>query len=230
MKPLPTLLLTALSVAFAGPSAQAAVLNANKQCYREGDPTDPVIFGGGPFAPRGIVDVARDGLPIGALQANALGTVSGILTRAPLTDGARQRAFTVVATDRSNPALSGSFSRLVSRLEVTVRPTGGSPQAMRRITARGFTGGARLYAHVVRGRRVRNVAIGRVSGPCGTVTARKRLFRKRQKSASYRVQFDGSRVYVPTTNPSRIFRVKIFTTFRPRGSAASASERWVEVR
>lgn len=218
-----------LALALAASPAQAAVLNANKQCYREGDDKDPVIFGGGPFTPRGMVNVTRDGLSIGALEANPAGMVSGLLTRPPIIDPARQRPFTIVATDARNPALTGTLTRLVSQLDVNVRPTGGRPAIRRRIAARGFTGGTNLYAHIVRGRKRRNVAIGRLAGPCGTLTARKRIFRKDTRNGSYVVQFDSNRRYSTTSHPKLVFRVRIFTVLR-RSSAASASERWVKVK
>ncbi len=219
---------TALVIALGASPVHAAVLNANKQCYREADPSDPVIFAGGPFTPFGFVSVSRDGLPIGELQATAAGIVSGVLTRPPIIDPARQRPFTVVVTDQRNPALTGSLTRLVSQLDVTVRPSGGRPAARRRISARGFTGATRLYAHVARGRRTRLVEVGGLAGPCGTLTTRKRLFRERQRSGSYRVQFDASRRYARSTYPQVAFRVRIFAVLRPRSSAASA-ERWARI-
>ena len=189
---------------------------------------DPVIFTGGPFTPGGFVSVSRDGVPIGELQATLRGIVSGTLTRPPVIDPARERRFSVVATDQRNPALTGSFTRLVSRLDVRIRPTGGRPAARRRISARGFTGGGSLYAHIVRGRRTRVVRIGPLTGPCGKADATRRLFRERQRSATYRVQFDASRRYSSRTYPRLAFRVRIFTVSRPRPSAARA-ERWVRI-
>ena len=221
-------LLTAVAVALAASPAEAAVLTANKECYREADPRDPVVFTGGPFTPGGFVNVSRDGLPIGELRATARGIVSGILTRPPIIDPARERRFTLVATDQRNPALTGALTRLVFQLDVTVRPTGGRPAVRRRISARGFTGGGSLYAHVVRGRRARNVRIGRLAGPCGKLTARKRIFGTRTRNGTYRVQFDASRGYSTTTYPKLAFRVRIFTIFRRRSSAAS-TERWVRI-
>lgn len=208
--------------------ANAAVLNANKQCYREADDKDPVIFGGGPFTPGGTVNVSRDGIPIGTLRADVAGTISGILTRPPTIDPTKQRPFTLLATDAMNPALTGSLTRLVTQLDVTVRPTGGRPAVRRRISARGFTGGgSTLYAHVVRGRKLRNVRIGALRAPCGTLRARKRVFRKGTKNGTYMVQFDASRKYATTSFPRLTFRVRIFTVFRSH--AAAANERWVRI-
>ncbi len=226
-------LLTVVAVALTASPAQAATLIANKQCYREGDASDPVRFLGGPFTPNGNVNVTRDGIPIltqegRPLRANAAGIVAGILTRAPIIDPVKERPFTLVATDAANPALTGTLTRLVSQLDVTVRPPGGRPATRRRINARGFTGGGTLYAHVVRGRSRRNVRIGRLTGPCGTLTARKRLFRKGARVGTYRVQFDASRGYSPRTYPQQTFRVRIFTLFRSRAGAASSAD-WLRI-
>ncbi len=226
--------LTAVGATLAASPAHAAVLKANKECYREGDVRDPVIFVGGPFTPGGTVNVTRDGLPVGPLRANAAGVVSGLITRPPIIDPAKERRFTLVVTDQANPALTGTLTSLVSQLNVTVRPSGGPPAARRRITARGFTGGGTLYAHVVRGRSRRNVRIGTLTGACGTLRARKRIFRRGTRNGTYRVQFDASRSYSPAAYPRQRFRVRIYNIFRPRSSAAGAStaspsERWVRI-
>jgi hypothetical protein len=220
--------LTAVAVALAASPAQAAVLNANKQCYREGDLRDPVIFGGGPFTPGGRVNVTRDGIPIGELEVNAAGNVSGVLTRPPIIDPADQRPFNLVATDQANPALTGTLTRLVSQVEIRVRPERASPATRRRITARGFTSGLSLYAHIRRGRSRRNVRIGALTAPCGTLQARRRLFRKGSKNGFYRVQFDTSPTLSPAAHPNVAFRVRIYTRFR-RASSASIAERWVRL-
>jgi hypothetical protein len=222
---------TAVAFAFAVAPAQAAVLNANKLCYREGaraDPTktDVVAFGGGPFTPGSRVSVTRDGLPLaGTLPVNAAGFISG-LTTPPIIDPAPQRSFTLVATDQANPALTGTLTRLVTQLAVTVRPSQGSPASRRRIAARGFTGGGTLYAHIRRGRRTRNVRIAAISGPCGTATARKRLWPRRTRNGVYRVQFDANPRYSAATFPAVPFRVTIRTVLRPRSRSAATAERW----
>lgn len=219
--------LTAVAVALIPTSAQAAVLTANKQCYREGDQRDPVVFGGGPFTPGGMVNVTFDGILLPQPLLATGGIIAGRLSNAPNIDPARQRPFTIVATDQANPAMTGTLTRLASQLRVGVRPAGGRPARVRRISARGFTGGGTLYAHVVRGRSRRTVKIGRVKGACGTLTVKRRVFRRGTRNGRYRVQFDTSRRYARTTYPSVAFRVRIFTVFRPRSSAAGPSQRWM---
>ena len=221
--------LTAVAISVVAAPAQAAVLNANKPCYREGDAKDPVVFGGGPFTPGGNVNVTRDGLPIGTLETDAAGNISGVLTRPPIIDPANERSFTLMATDQVNPGLTGTLTRLVSQLDVNVRPTGGKPAVKRRISARGFTGGGSLYAHVVRRGKTRNVRIGALTGPCGTLSTKKRVFSKKAKNGTYRVQFDASPSYSTATYPSLTFRVRIFTVFRRRASSAGGGESWVRV-
>lgn len=219
--------LTAVALTIAASPAQAALLTANKPCYREADPRDPVTFGGGPFTPGGNVNVTLDGQLLPRPLVARGGIIAGTLTMAPNIDPARQRPFTVVATDQTNPALTGTLTRLATQLRVNVRPSGGQPAQRRRIAARGFTEGGTLYAHVVRGRARRTVRIGRVGGVCGTLTARRRVFRRGTPNGRYRVQFDTSRRYSRTRYPSRVFRVRIFTVLRPRSSAAAVAERWV---
>ena len=204
--------------------AGAATLNVDKPCYQE---REPVSLSGGPFTPNGLVRVSRDGFVFPTpLLADGAGMVSGRLT-APVIDPADERRFTLVAADGANPALTATATPLASKLSVTVRPGGGRPAVRRRIRARGFTEGGSLYAHIVRGSARRNVRIGALSGSCGRLETRRRIFRKKTKNGTYRVQFDTHRRFMRTTIPRVTFRVRIFTVFRPRTSAASASERWI---
>jgi len=208
-------LLTAL-LALAAAPARAAVLSTDRECYREGE---PVRLGGGPFTPGGLVDVSRDGARLpGPLTADAAGTVAGQLA-APAPGQAEERPFRIAASERANPALTGSVVRLVSQFGVTVRPARGNPGVRRRVTARGFTGGGTLYAHAVRGRRRRTVRIGRLAGACGTLTARTRILRRGAGRGTYRVQFDTRRGYSRKTVPRVTFKVPVSRSFRAPGAA-----------
>lgn len=202
--------------------ATAATIGVDEPCYQEREPVN--LLGGG-FTPNGAVTVSRDGFFFPTpLTASPAGIVSGRLA-APVVDPLEERRFTVVATDQANPALTASVTPLATRLSVVVRPGGGRPATRRRITARGFTEGGTLYAHVVRGRSRRTVRVGRLTQPCGKLTTRKRIFRRGTRNGNYKVQFDTRRRYRRTTIPRVTFRVRIFTLFRPSSSAA-AGERW----
>jgi hypothetical protein len=193
--------------------AEGAGLSTDRQCYRAGE---PVKLSGGPFSPGGTVDVSLDGaLPSWPFTANGAGAIVGQV-RAPSPGQAGERAFRLAASDRRHPALSGSVTRLVSPFGVSVHPSGGSPAARRRITARGFTSGGVLYAHVVRRRATRTVRIGRLEGVCGKLSARKRLLRRSSHAGRYRIQFDTRRRYRRSTVPRATYEVRVRRKLRLR--------------
>jgi len=198
--------------------AQAAVLTTDRACYRDGE---PVRLAGGPFTPSGAVDVALDGTPLpGRFAADTTGNLAVQLV-APAPGRAAERRFVVAASDRLRPASAGIAVRLVSRFGVSVQPGQGGPGIRRRITARGFTGGGTLYAHVARGRARRTVRVGRLVGACGTMTARKRLLRRGSRRGTYRVQFDSRRGYSRRTVPRVVYKVPVGRVFR-----AATVARW----
>jgi hypothetical protein len=115
-----------------------------------------------------------------------------------------QRPLTYVATDQADPTRTAQVSLLTTAVDVRVTPKNGPPNRLLRIRARGFRGGATLWAHVRRVKRrgggpvrTRTVRIGRVRGPCWTANVRKRLFRRGTAPGRYRVQFDTFRRYKP---------------------------------
>ena len=191
-----------VSVVVAAPAtASAATLTVDpvRPCYMERDLVLLVAEG---YTPNGMVDFTRDGNLVRSLRANAAGTIQGNLTLPGLLMG--QRPLTYVATDQTDPALTAQVSLLTTAVDVRVSPRNGAPNRRLRIRARGFEGGKTLWAHVRRKKRrgggpvrVRNIRIGRVQGPCWTVRARKRLFRRGTAPGRYRVQFDTFRRYKP---------------------------------
>jgi hypothetical protein len=252
VKPRLPALSAALAVALsaAGPS-QAATFSAHKPCFGA---FDSIALVGQGFTPSGSVAVSRGGRQLGTSVTNAVGAFAGTTPAEPIQ--VPERTETYVATDQTNPALSASASVGRSITSVRIRPTGGSPLRKRRIRARGFTKGKRigvteayerattLWAHITRRGRLSNRRVGTLTGPCGTLSVTKRLFR-RVRFGTYRVQFDTTRRYKKATVANRpqavIFRVKIFRTFR-RSSASAAStasvgpstaaarERWQRMR
>lgn len=223
-------------LAAAAPAGAASVV-ANKVCYQE---REPVVFSGFGYTPGGLVDIRRDGLYVGSLTAAANGVVIGAIG-APIVDPAPVRPFSLVATDRIDPARSAQITPapLASQFEVRVRPAGGRPSRPRRITARGFTSGTNLYVHVRRRGRGRNIDLGRLDQPCGTKSVRRRIFRRNSRRGTYRVQFDTSPRYSPTQVPRVVFRVRIIRIFRegsrlaalnPFAAGPAIEERWVRTR
>jgi hypothetical protein len=191
-----------VSVALAVPAtASAATLTVDpvKPCYREQDRVFLIAQG---YTPNGFVDFTRDGNLVRRLQADATGLIQGNLRLPGLIMG--RSTLTYVATDVADPARTAQVSLLTTAIDVRVAPETGAPNRRLRIRARGFEGGRTLWAHVRRtGRRpgarvrTRTVRIGRVKGPCWTVTAQRRLFRRGTAPGRYRVQFDTFRRYKP---------------------------------
>jgi hypothetical protein len=217
---------TVVAAALVAPAAaNAATLVTSRTCYTEGQ---TFLAGGSGFTPNGPVDFFRDGSSIGATTAGPTGSFA-ISAKAPLIAPTRERAFTFRGQDRGNPANGATLNLRVTQLDVDVKPTGGKPNRKRKVTARGFLLGKKLYAHVRRGRRYRKtVRIAKLKSPCGTAKARKRIFSRHARPGTYTVQFDARRRYSKATRPFVRFKVVIFQTSHPP-RAASARERWVRV-
>jgi hypothetical protein len=191
-----------LSIALAVPSAAAgATLSVDpvNECYREQQRVFLLAQG---FTPNGEVDFTRGDDFSTRLRADASGTIQGNLRLPGVLMG--RRTLTYVGTDVTDPGITAQVSLLTTATDVRVKPKTGLPNRRLTIRARGFRGGRTLWAHVRRVKRrgggpvrVRNVRLGGVEGPCWTVRARKRLFRRSTAPGRYRVQFDTFRRYEP---------------------------------
>lgn len=204
--------LTAVAVAgaalAAAAPAQAATLTlaGSKSCYRAGD---TLTINGAGFTPNGQASVTLEGRSLGTVATDAAGNFSTPLTVGTLK-GVSQR--TLVATDALNPANVGQAQFLGSALDVTVRPRNGAAGRKLRIKASGFTTGKRLYAHVFRKRYKRNVLIGKLKGPCHTLTVKKQVMPGSTPTGVYTVQFDTKRRYSKKTKVWLKFTVTVFPT------------------
>lgn len=219
--------------AFAAPAAaDAATLMPSKPCYGGGD---VVLLGGLGYAPNSPITLAANGQ---VLQGSVTTTPTGSFLAglaAPFLTSATERTDTFTAADNvGNVATTGVHRSIV---RVIVRPANASPYRTRRFSARGFTAGSTLYRHVVRGRRVSNSRQGRLTGPCHTLSYKRRLFRRSARIGTYRVQFDTNRKYSSKTVQRVRFRVRVFRIVR-RASASTASaataqssgEQWRQVK
>jgi hypothetical protein len=210
-------------VMLAVPSAAAAQATLRVDpagtCYRE---QSRVFLPGEGFTPNGEVVFSRGGRPLGdPIQADGAGHLQPQLILPGLVRG--QSELTYLATDQTDTALIAQVSLLVTATDVVLNPSGGPPNRMLTISARGFFGGRTLYAHIVRaGKRhgkARNMRIGKVQGACRKATARKRLFTKKTAAGRYRVQFDTFRRYRASRTVKSNFSVTVFR----RAGAARAS-------
>jgi hypothetical protein len=201
MRPLRAAVAIASVVLAAPATASAAALTVDpvRPCYME---RELVQLHAQDYTPNGMVDFTREGNLIASLRADPAGGIQANLTLPGLLKG--QRPLTYVATDQADPARTAQVSLLTTAIDVRVSPKNGPPNRRLKIRARGFEGGETLWAHVRRKKRrgggpvrARNIRIGRVEGPCWTVRARKRLFRRGTAPGQYRVQFDTFRRYKP---------------------------------
>ncbi len=208
------LALAGLGVALAAAApAQAATLAlvGSKSCYHVGD---TLTINGSGFTPNGQASVTLDNRSVGAVPTDAAGNFSTPFTVGTLS-GVRRR--TLIATDAVNPANVGQAQFLGSALDVTVKPKNGAAGRRLRLKATGFTGGKRLYAHVLRKRYRRNVFIGKLKGPCRTLKVRKQVLPGSTPTGVYTVQFDTKRRYSKKTKVWVKFTVTVF----PRAGGAS---------
>jgi hypothetical protein len=213
-------------MALAAPGlADAASLTVDKECYAPGD---AVNFAGAGFTPSGAVAISVEGQQLGTGDADAAGAFTLGLT-APTIDG-RQRTDTFTATDQTNLAVTASVPVKLTSLDVRIKPKDGNPGRKKRITARGFTDGKTLYAHVRRGKLKRNIKIGRLKGACKTLNVKKRLFSPDAKSGIYKVFFDTRRRYSAKTDQSIGFQVLIYRTLAPASASSAGGERWLRLR
>jgi hypothetical protein len=187
-------------------AAQAAALSVTpaKPCYRSGETIE--MLGSG-FTPGGQVTITSDGRPIedGVTRADGAGNIKGDLTVVSRTE----RIKTYGAIDQSNSSNSASIPLRISPLSVSLSPLPSHPGRPLRIVARGFTTGARLYAHVVRRGRSTDFRIGLLRGACRKLSVRRRLFPGGAAPGAYVVQFDTRRRYSRATPVKQRIPIRI---------------------
>lgn len=198
--------------------AEAATLAADRGCYAAGD---PVVLTGSGYTPNGPVAITVEGRQLGTATADPAGSIAVDLS-APDIDGT-QRTDDFVATDQTNLSLTATAGVKLTSLNVTAKPKNGKPGRKQRIKARGFTDGKVLWAHIQRGKKKRNVKVGKLKGACGTLSVKKRLFSPSAQFGVYRVQFDARRKYSQQTVPQVFFFVTVFQVFKPATASAATA-------
>jgi hypothetical protein len=176
----------------AAPSAASAAeltVSPQKRCYSSGESVN--LLGTG-FTPLDSANVTRDGTFLGSLNTDANGAFNGTLT---LAQNSGRQTKTYTATDGTNSSLTASAQITVSAVRVGLRPATGAPGRIMTITARGFSTGPVLWAHVTRGTSRRNLKIGRLQGACGGLKTRKRLLPRDAALGVHTIQFDTFRRY-----------------------------------
>jgi hypothetical protein len=211
------LLLTA-ALAVPALAAAAPTLNADLPCY---SPGQPIGLSGAGYTPAGDVGLifqlsGRRGSNMVApnsLKADAAGGISARLPAPALaSDNDLREDVVVTANDLARIGPNGplgppeeSFAVthfLLSAVDVLVSPWligNGNPRALTTFKVVGWAPYRRVYAHYfLKGKRIKTVQIGSVSGPCGDLTKKVRQFPFRPVPAGrYRIRFTGTSFYDP---------------------------------
>jgi hypothetical protein len=186
----------AVAIALASLAAPAAAHAASlttqpaKPCYRDGE---SISFVGSGFTPLSTANLARDGTFITSIPIDATGQFNATLQKLDQNQGVQIRTYT--ATDANNPVLSASVPVTVSAVGVRLSPSTGSVSRRFRISARGFTTGDTLWAHIVHLGASRNVKLGLLKGACHNLRTRRRLLPRNARFGRHRIQFDTFRRY-----------------------------------
>ena len=193
----------AAAAALAAPqAAQAApTLAPLAACYRSVDEIErePVQIEAGGFTPGADVDVMLDGIVVTTVKALEQGEVVGSVDAPYRQQG--ERAFTLTLAERGSTANVVSATSRVTALALHLKPRRAAPTRKVRFLGRGFIDGTEVYAHYLRGGKLRRtVSLGAPDGACGRVDVRRRQFPiKRPKLGRWTVQVDNEADYTPDT-------------------------------
>jgi hypothetical protein len=198
-----TLFAIAAAAALAAPqAAQAApTLKALAPCYRSVavDEREPIQIEASGFTPGASVDVMLDGITEATVTALEQGEVLGSV-EAPYRQRG-ERPFTLTLAERGSTTNVVSAGSRVAALALRLKPKRAAPTRKVRFLGRGFIDGTEVFAHYLRGGKVRRtVSLGAPEGPCGHVDIRRRQFPiKRPKLGRWTLQVDNEADYTPDT-------------------------------
>jgi hypothetical protein len=183
-------------------AADAAQVATDRGCYLE---NQKVALNGSGFTPGAAYQVTIDGQPLtgGTGTVSAAGTVTVSFTPNLAAQGRRVKThvYALAVVEGANRATS-EFA--VTKFTADFAPTAGNPQTLRvRFSLFGFglvSPRPSIYIHSIRpnGKLRTTVALGRATGPCGSIsrTARRRLFPfAGADRGEWKLQFDTSRRY-----------------------------------
>jgi hypothetical protein len=211
---LPARLAGAALIALAGTipaTASAATLQLNRQCYTR---NQPVRFTGGGYQPNQTQTITLGTTALGTVKSDGAGSIAGNFPApAPFRRVTSVRTFSVTAGPSAAPVAARATLQVV-HTNIGVVPPFITPGFVT-YRALGFTYGRSLYVHYVQGRRhLRTRLIGTLSGPCGSLTKKVRMFLFRPvKPGSYTLIFDNSPRYSASYRPNFSFQALVPYTF-----------------
>lgn len=178
-------------------SATTTGLTIDTPCVRD---SQPVKFRLAGFAPDSAVTLFDNGQFLSDASVGAAGDFQGQFQAGGLGDTFYAKHLLTAADSAGN---TGSATYEVAALGVVAKPISMSPAAKVSYYAQGFVEGGTLYAHYTFSKSdtvkkpLKTVALGQLSGPCGTLTTKKvtQLPIKKAKKGLYEIQFDTSKAY-----------------------------------
>ena len=201
LAPRPILAGTLVAFAAACASAVAAapvVAEPLKSCYvsvAEGR-TEPVLLSAGGFDPAALVDVRRDGVSVGTIQAGGDGRLAGRVYAPFQRRG--ERTFTIELAQQGPPWHAPRLASRVTALAARLDPLAARPQSVVTWTGRGFTDPGPVFVHYVKdGAAHRSVRLGPARPPCGSFRFRRQQFPFQPSRGTWILQIDQQRAYAP---------------------------------
>ena len=215
------LIATAFAIgALAAPAMAETALDPLKRCYasdgRAPGKRETISVHATGFTPTAIVDLQIDGPPtLFTGQVDAFGDIRASVP-APF-QGRGERPFTLVVTERGNPANFVSATSLVTNLGVTLRPNPAKPSQKVRFRGRGFTKAAPVFAHYVFGGVLqKTVRLAKQPvAPCGVFSVRHRQIPVRNaRVGDWLLQIDQQRRWaVPPASNMQAMTITVRETF-----------------
>ena len=211
MRLAPVLLATLTAALAAAPSAGAAVLTTDRNCYQE---TGDVVLNGSAFAPLAPVAISQDGNAYKTATTDASGTFVGKFEAPELARDVREKVFTLTATDSALNTVSTRYR--TTKIFADFTPDSGDPKTLQvRFSVNGFgllRQHASVYLHYVSpgGKVRRDVRLGTALGTCGKIktTRLRHLFPFPAERGRWVLQFDTNKTYTRATGRSKYIWVR----------------------
>jgi hypothetical protein len=127
----------------------------------------------------------------------------------------QEQAFSLAATDQSNPAIVATAQFQQVRLGYVTDPANGRPTRRATHTVRGFPIGKEVWLHFrFAGKTRRNVSVGAAQAPCGKAERKMSLLPTRSRRGKWTVYVDQVRRFHAATKPQLKYSFVISRTFR----------------
>jgi hypothetical protein len=192
-------------------AASAATLKLNRQCYTR---NQEVRFAGGGYQPNQAQTIMLGAAALGTVKADGGGAIAGKFSApAPFRRATSVRTYAISAGPSATSIAARATFKVV-HTNIGVTPPFITPGFVT-YNALGFTYGRSLYVHYLLGKRhLRTRRIGGLTGPCGTLKKKVKMFLFRPvKPGSYTLVFDNSARYSAAFRPNFSFLALVPYTF-----------------